>query len=76
MYRELLYFLARRDILVRYVPTIIGVAWRVLRLTLPDHPQFRHQLRNDGSYLRNGTLMRTIFVASRTPIDAPTPGRC
>ena len=38
--------------------------------TLPDHPQFRYQLRNDGSYLRNGTLMRNIFVASRMPIDS------
>ena len=30
-YRELLYFLAWRDILVRYKQTIIGVAWAVLR---------------------------------------------
>ena len=34
MYRELLYFLAWRDILVRYKQTIIGVAWSVLRPTL------------------------------------------
>ena len=44
--------------------------------TLPDHPQFRYQLRNDGSYLRNGTLMRNIFVASRTPIDSPMLRGC
>lgn len=30
-YRELLYFLAWRDILVRYKQTVIGIAWSVLR---------------------------------------------
>lgn len=30
-YRELLYFLAWRDILVRYKQTVVGVAWAVLR---------------------------------------------
>ena len=30
-YRELLYFLAWRDVLVRYKQTVIGVAWAVLR---------------------------------------------
>jgi hypothetical protein len=30
-YRELFYFLAWRDILVRYKQTVIGVAWAVLR---------------------------------------------
>lgn len=30
-YRELLYFLARRDILVRYKQTAIGVGWAVVR---------------------------------------------
>jgi lipopolysaccharide transport system permease protein len=30
-YRELLYFLAWRDILVRYKQTVIGIAWAVLR---------------------------------------------
>ncbi len=33
-YRELLYFLAWRDILVRYKQTAIGVAWAVLRPVL------------------------------------------
>lgn len=33
-FRELLYFLAHRDILVRYKQTAIGVAWAVLRPTL------------------------------------------
>jgi lipopolysaccharide transport system permease protein len=33
-YRELLYFLAWRDLLVRYKQTVIGVAWSVLRPVL------------------------------------------
>ena len=30
-YRELLYFLARRDVAVRYKQTLIGIAWAVIR---------------------------------------------
>ena len=30
-YRELFYFLAWRDILVRYKQTIIGIAWAIIR---------------------------------------------
>jgi lipopolysaccharide transport system permease protein len=30
-YRELLYFLARRDISVRYKQTVLGIAWAVIR---------------------------------------------
>src|ERR1700693_4392846 len=30
-YRELFYFLAWRDILVRYKQTVIGIAWAVIR---------------------------------------------
>src|ERR1700677_328734 len=33
-YRELLYFLAWRDILVRYKQTTVGVAWAVIRPTI------------------------------------------
>jgi lipopolysaccharide transport system permease protein len=33
-YRELFYFLAWRDILVRYKQTIIGVAWAIIRPVL------------------------------------------
>ena len=33
-YRELLYFLSWRDILVRYKQTVIGVAWSVIRPVL------------------------------------------
>lgn len=31
MYRELLYFLAWRDVLVRYKQTVIGIAWAVIQ---------------------------------------------
>ena len=30
-YRELFYFLAWRDVLVRYKQTVIGIAWTVIR---------------------------------------------
>src|ERR1035441_7663711 len=30
-YRELFYFLAWRDILVRYKQTVIGIAWAIIR---------------------------------------------
>ncbi len=30
-YRELFYFLAWRDLLVRYKQTVVGVAWSLLR---------------------------------------------
>ncbi len=30
-YRELFYFLAWKDILVRYKQTVIGIAWSVIR---------------------------------------------
>src|ERR1019366_9090846 len=33
-FRELLYFLAYRDILVRYKQTVIGVAWALIRPAL------------------------------------------
>src|SRR5437867_1182800 len=33
-YRELFYFLARRDFLVRYKQTVIGLAWALLRPVL------------------------------------------
>src|SRR5271169_2178082 len=33
-FRELLYFLAQRDLLVRYKQTVIGVAWALIRPVL------------------------------------------
>ena len=39
--------------------------------SLPSHAQFQYRLENDISYLKNGNLMRNIFVASRSPLDSP-----
>lgn len=35
---------------------------------LPAHPQFQYRAENDFSYIRNGHLMRNVFVASRAPL--------
>jgi lipopolysaccharide transport system permease protein len=45
-FRELLYFLAWRDLLVRYKQTVIGVTWVLLRpaLTMAAFVAFRHML--------------------------------
>ncbi len=38
-------------------------------ITLPDHPQFDYSLKNDYSYLKQGNLIRDIFIASRIEIS-------
>lgn len=38
--------------------------------SLPSHPQFQYRLENDFSYVKNGNLMRNIFVASRSSMDS------
>lgn len=51
-YRELLYFLAWRDVVVRYKQTVIGVAWALLRpaLTLLVFVAFRRMVGiHDGA---------------------------
>ena len=49
-YRELFYFLAWRDILVRYKQTVVGVAWAVPPASPDyDHPDSRvRQTRKDA----------------------------
>src|SRR5271169_3225294 len=46
-FRELLYFLAYRDMLVRYKQTVIGVAWALLRpaLTMAVFVAFRRMTK-------------------------------
>ena len=58
-YRELMYFLAWRDILVRYKQTAIGVAWAVLRpaLTMLAFVAFRRLVG-----INPGTLPEPILV--------------
>jgi lipopolysaccharide transport system permease protein len=58
-YRELLYFLAWRDIAVRYKQTIIGIAWALIRpaLTMAVFVGFRRLVG-----LPPGTVPEPIFV--------------
>ncbi len=58
-YRELLYFLAWRDLLVRYKQTVIGVTWVLLRpvLTMGAFVAFRHMLGAPSS-----TVPEAVFV--------------
>ena len=58
-YRELLYFLAWRDLLVRYKQTVIGVTWVLLRpaLTMVAFVAFRHMLGAPAS-----TVPEAVFV--------------
>jgi SAM-dependent methyltransferase len=39
--------------------------------SLPRHPDFEYERRNDLAHLRDGNVMRDVFVASRTPLDLP-----
>ena len=47
-YRELLYFLAWKDILVRYKQTTVGVAWAVLRPSLPSPSARSSPIKSPG----------------------------
>jgi hypothetical protein len=38
-------------------------------VTLPDHRDFRYEVRADATHMRDGNPMRGIFVASRAPLD-------
>jgi len=50
-YRELMYFLAWRDIVIRYKQTVIGVAWALIRplLTMVVFVLFRRLMGNPAS---------------------------
>ena len=60
-YRELFYFLAWRDILVRYKQTVIGIAWAVIRpfLTMLVFTFIFHRIANLQA---PGALPYTLFV--------------
>jgi SAM-dependent methyltransferase len=47
-----------------------GIKYVYVTRTLPNHPQFQYRLENDFSHLKNGNLMRNIFVASRNAMDS------
>ena len=50
-FRELLYFLAYRDILVRYKQTVLGVAWALIKpaLTMAVFVAFRRMTKMPAS---------------------------
>jgi SAM-dependent methyltransferase len=55
-----------------YVNTILeesGFEFIYKPVTLPAHPQFKYKLTNDYSYLKQGHLIRDIFIASRIKIS-------
>ena len=39
--------------------------------TRPDHPDFRYERLGDRAHLRDGNVLREIFVASRSALDNP-----
>src|SRR5689334_5624138 len=58
-FRELLYFLAQRDILVRYKQTAIGVVWALLRpaLTMLVFVAFRRMTKLSTSQVPDAILV-------------------
>ena len=73
-FRELLYFLAYRDILVRYKQTVIGVAWALLRpaLTMLVFVAFRRMTKQvsvgapDAIFVYSALLPWQFFSISLT----------
>jgi SAM-dependent methyltransferase len=70
--------MALRAIASRPSPAYVAAALRSGGLehvysprSLPDHPDFRYRRLNDLSYFRDGHALRSVFVASRTPLDDP-----
>jgi len=83
-YRELLYFLAWRDIAVRYKQTVIGVAWALIRplITMLVFVGFRHMagLSSSGGGAPEPVLVLAavlpwqLFSASLTDASASVIG--
>jgi lipopolysaccharide transport system permease protein len=77
-FRELLYFLAYRDILVRYKQTVIGVAWAVLRpaLTMLVFVAFRRMTKQvsggppDALFVFSAVLPWQFFSLALTEASA------
>jgi lipopolysaccharide transport system permease protein len=61
-YRELMYFLAWRDLAVRYKQTVIGIAWAILRpaLTMAAFVAFRRLVGIGGAAVPDAVL---VFAA-------------
>jgi SAM-dependent methyltransferase len=50
--------------------TLSGFEFVYTPLALPAHPQFTYELCNDYSYIKQGHLIRSIFLASRVEIQS------
>lgn len=63
-FRELLYFLAYRDLLVRYKQTVIGVAWALLRpaLTMAIFVAFRRMTKLTSSDVPDAILVYSALL--------------
>lgn len=63
-FRELLYILTHRDILVRYKQTVIGVAWALLRpgLTMLIFVAFRRMTRQTASSVPDAILVYAALL--------------
>jgi lipopolysaccharide transport system permease protein len=63
-YRELLYFLAWRDVVVRYKQTVIGVLWALLRpaLTMTVFVLFRRLMGNSQSAVPDPILVLAAVI--------------
>src|SRR6266567_2715258 len=63
-FRELLYFLAYRDILVRYKQTVIGVAWALIRpaLTMLIFVAFRRMAKLTASGVPDAILVYSALL--------------
>jgi lipopolysaccharide transport system permease protein len=63
-FRELLYFLAYRDLLVRYKQTAIGVVWAILRpaLTMLIFVAFRRMMRVSSSGVPDAILVYSALL--------------
>lgn len=63
-FRELLYFLAYRDLLVRYKQTIIGVAWAIVRpaLTMAIFVAFRRMTKLSVSDVPDAILVYSAVL--------------
>jgi lipopolysaccharide transport system permease protein len=81
-FRELLYFLAYRDILVRYKQTVIGVAWALIRpaLTMLVFVAFRRMTKQvsvgapDAIFVYAALLPWQFFSMSLTEASASLVG--
>ena len=63
-FRELLYFLAYRDILVRYKQTVIGVAWALVRpgLTMLIFVAFRRITKLSSSEVPDAIVVYSALM--------------